>query len=190
MGLDWACTQAVDKSSSFGDLPSSTKGGNILVSYRCVFNEPDVITKVTIIPASPNTPKPATVAPTSETWDGLYTGTVHNNSGVDANITVIIKQSTAAITGYFSVKDPLYGSGPLSGATVADGGIKFHVVPTSPTGYEMDFKGRPAGRGVMKISGTYTVTNGQSGTFTMGKSGASNLPKPVAEPYPTKRRGR
>ena len=59
-GLDWACYQAVDKSPSFGDLPASAKGGSLLVFYNCVFNRPDSITKVVLIPAGsvPAPPKP------------------------------------------------------------------------------------------------------------------------------------
>lgn len=201
-GVDWACTQAVDKSSNFGNLPASTKGGNIIVSYRCAFNAPDTVTRVVLVPVAPNTPKPVKAmlnrepaqAPdydalaqkyggkVSEAWDGTYTGTAHhNNSGLDADILVtIVKQDTAAINGYFSVKPPLYGSGPLTGASVVNDGIEFHVTSAPPMGFDLDFEGRHVSDG--SVRGIYTVTNGQSGTFTMHKNSALRVPAATNPP--------
>jgi hypothetical protein len=175
-GFDWACTQAVANSSNFGNLPASTKGGNIIVSYRCAFNAPDVISKVVVVPAESDTqkvtlgsarePLSASVkqARSDKGVDGEYKGTVHNNSGMDATITVTFeKQPNAALGGYFSVDYPLYGSGPLRGAIV-ERVVKFTVSPKD-YGYELTFRGQFTEAAL--IRGTYTVTNGQSGTFIM-----------------------
>ncbi len=284
--LDWSCTQAVDHVGNFGSLPASANGGNISVFYRCVYNEPDTITKIAVVPVASSTAMPfeqkfgwyvesvktkvaqnwylkevaesvpggstvyvqflidrnghssnvslhtssswnsldqsclnavkrvdtfgplpagykekslnvlyhctypgrsstsgeasghgASVLPestsiaakplASQEWHGTYTGTVHNNNiGLDADISVILaKPINAAIIGYFNVKPPLYGSGPLTGTNVTNDAIEFHVVPAQRRGFELDFKGRRTGPGT--ITGTYTVSSGQTGTFTM-----------------------
>jgi hypothetical protein len=60
-------------------------------------------------------------------------------------------------------------SGLLNGVCLADGTVEFQVVPAPPKGalyrYQMEFKGHRSGDGV--VSGSYTVTNGESGTFTI-----------------------
>jgi outer membrane biosynthesis protein TonB len=185
-GLDWACTQAVNNSPSFGYLPASAKGGNLLITYKCVFNESDSITKVVLIPAASTPPVAFSHAPpkpitSKQAFDGkflaegvggVFTGTVHNNGGLDANITVVLtRQRTGALVGYFSVSAPLYGSGPLNGATV-DNGLDFTVSPREYP-YKLNFKGLFTGPASMR--GTYTVSNGQGGTFTMHASDPAAL---------------
>ena len=141
-------------------------------------------------PGTPKTTAPVAIktAPAHGTfniqaWGGTYTGTVHNNGfGVDADITVTIdRQTSAAINGYFSVKRPLYGSGPLTGASVINDTIEFHVVPPPVTGFELDFRGHRTGPGV--VSGTYSVSNGQSGTFTMHLSSVTAIPVQKGAPF-------
>jgi TonB family protein len=119
----------------------------------------------------------------SESWDGTYKGTVHNKRyGVDADISVTLeKQNNASFNGHFSVKRPLYGSGPLTGTNLTDDTIEFHVVPAPPTGYEMHFAGRRTAPGV--ISGSYSASTGQSGTFTMHLQSTTTSPVQEAEPF-------
>jgi TonB C terminal len=197
-GFDWACTQAVEKSANFGNLPANTKGGNIIVSYRCAFNAPDTITKVVVVPAESDTQK-VTVGPTreplstsvkqsrSDKWvGGVYKGTVHNNSGLDANITATFeRQLNVALGGYFSVDYPLSGSGPLRGAIVGNG-LQFTVSPKDYS-YELTFRGRFTEAAL--IRGTYTVANGQSGTFIMRRLSPSSSHKKTHTSYVGNRRG-
>jgi TonB family protein len=100
----------------------------------------------------------------------------------DADISVTLeKQINASINGHFSVKRPLYGSGPLTGTNVTDDTIEFHVVPAPPAGYEMNFTGRHTGPGV--VSGTYSISDGQSGTFTMHLQPTTTSPRQETEQF-------
>jgi hypothetical protein len=120
----------------------------------------------------------------AKVWEGTYIGTAHNmSSGRDAEITVrITKNNNEAISGYFSVEPPLYGSGPLTVTSMIGDTLKFHVVPAHLTGYELDFEGRHTGLGV--ISGTYSVTQDEKGTFMMHLKSVSTVPEPSVSSNP------
>jgi hypothetical protein len=59
--------------------------------------------------------------------------------------------------------------GPLNRVCLADGTVEFQGIPAVPKGalyrYQMEFKGHRTGDSV--VSGSYTVTNSESGTYTI-----------------------
>jgi hypothetical protein len=168
--LDQSCLNAVKRVDTFGPLPSDYKEKSLNVLYHCTFPGRSSISGEASGHGASVLPESASIAAkplVSQEWHGTYTGTVHNNNmGLDADISVTLaKPINAAINGYFNVNPPLYGSGPLTGTNVTSDAIEFHVVPAQRRGFELHFKGRRTGSGT--IGGTYTVSSGQTGTFTM-----------------------
>jgi hypothetical protein len=91
--------------------------GLVLTSTRPFGIQPSSFTTV---PPATATPKSlanhlGSSEPAEEAWDGTYVGSVHNASaGLNAKISINIqRQNKLAITGYFFVARPLYGSGPV-----------------------------------------------------------------------------
>lgn len=98
---------------------------------------------------------------------GQFGGIVHNlSSDISAEFGILVIDNGGAISGCMGVKQPLFGSGPLTG-DVKESDVSFVV--TSAIG-KITFVGRKNGDG---ISGTYTVDHGnpytESGTFVLGK---------------------
>ena len=96
-----------------------------------------------------------------------FGGIVHNQlSNVSAEFGIVVQDAEGVLTGCMSVRQPLFGSGPLSGR-VAGGDVSFVV--TSAIG-KITFVGR---RYVDSISGTYRVERESSpielGNFTLSK---------------------
>lgn len=98
---------------------------------------------------------------------GDYTGSVHNETAaLSADFAIKVHDSSGNLSGFMSVKPPLYGSGPLEGsANGAD--VSFAV--TSSIG-KIAFIGT---RGKQIITGTYTVTQPtgalEKGTFILNR---------------------
>jgi TonB family protein len=160
--LDQSCLEAVRRVNNFGPLPPGYKEDTLNVVYHCTYPGRSVGTSGEISDHVASVSSEFTLI----RWNGTYTGTVHNNiSGQDADIRVIIeKKDTAAIKGYLSVALPLYGSGPLSGSSVVNNGIEFHV-DSSQAGFGLDFKGYRRANGL--VTGTYTTDRNETGIFTM-----------------------
>jgi hypothetical protein len=154
--------EAVRRVNNFGPLPPGYKEDTLNVVYHCTYPGRSVGTSGEISDHVASVSSEFTLI----RWNGTYTGTVHNNiSGQDADIRVIIeKKDTAAIKGYLSVALPLYGSGPLSGSSVVNNGIEFHV-DSSQAGFGLDFKGYRRANGL--VTGTYTTDRNETGIFTM-----------------------
>ncbi len=101
---------------------------------------------------------------------GSYTGSVHNETAaLSADFAIKVYDSGGNLSGFMSVRPPLYGSGPLEGS-VNGSSVTFAV--TSPIG-TITFLGT---RSENKITGTYTVEHTAglkgSGTFVL-RSGPS-----------------
>ncbi len=108
------------------------------------------------------------------TWAGQYGGIVHNmTANLSAEFWVIINNAGGDVTGCMGVRQPLFGSGPVTGlAQHAD--VTFVV--TSAIG-KITFVGQ---RHDEDISGTYTVERqgspNQLGTFTLHRAKFEGLP--------------
>jgi S1-C subfamily serine protease len=105
---------------------------------------------------------------------GQFAGVVHNvTSNVSAEFGIIVSESGGVLSGCMGVRQPLFGSGPLSGV-VTDSSVSFVV--TSAIG-AISFEGQRSGS---SVSGTYTVTHdaapNEEGTFTLRKSKSQSLP--------------
>jgi hypothetical protein len=118
--------------------------------------------KVIDTPVQPN-PQPSLLSSVA----GDYTGSVHNETAaLSANFAIKVHDFSGNLSGFMSVKPPLYGSGPLEGsANGAD--VSFTV--TSSIG-KIAFIGT---RSKQRITGTYTVTQPtgalENGTFTLNR---------------------
>jgi hypothetical protein len=98
---------------------------------------------------------------------GQFGGIVHNlSSGVSAEFGILVLDNEGNLSGCMAVKQPLFGSGPLSGH-VSGSDVTFVV--TSTVG-KLTFVGL---RDDTNISGTYTVDHvsspAETGTFRIGK---------------------
>jgi hypothetical protein len=102
-----------------------------------------------------------------------FGGIVHNQSSdISAEFGIIIQDAGGALSGCMGVKEPLFGSGPLSGRATA-GDVSF--VATSAIG-KITFVGQ---RRADAISGTYKVEHESGptelGTFTLSKVKSEGL---------------
>lgn len=105
---------------------------------------------------------------------GQFAGVVHNvTSKVSAEFGIIVNESDGVLSGCMGVRQPLFGSGALTGV-VNDSNVFFVV--TSAIG-EINFEGQRSGS---SLNGTYTVTHDaaptEEGTFTLRKSKSQSLP--------------
>jgi hypothetical protein len=109
---------------------------------------------------------PVPIEPSTK-FTGQFGGIVHNQSAnISAEFGIVVQDAGGILSGCMVVKQPLFGSGPLSGrATGAD--VSFVV--TSAIG-KITFAGQSRENA---ISGTYRVEHERSptelGTFTLGK---------------------
>jgi hypothetical protein len=104
---------------------------------------------------------------------GQYAGIVHNLSvNVSAEVAIAINDTDGLVSGCMGIKQPLFGSGPLSGFFV-NSDVSFVV--SSAIG-EITFVGK---RSKDSLSGTYSVAhqNGlsENGTFTLRKVKSEGL---------------
>jgi DnaJ-like protein len=106
-------------------------------------------------------------------YAGQFGGIVHNeSSNSSAVFEILVDDQDGILSGCMGVKQPLFGSGPLSGRA-STSGVSFDVV--SAIG-KIKFEGR---RRANSISGTYTVEHEnsatESGTFTLDKVNSKGL---------------
>jgi hypothetical protein len=99
---------------------------------------------------------------------GEFGGIVHNQSAnLSAEFGILVRDDEGLLSGCMIVKEPLFGSGPLTGI-VQDNEVYFIV--TSSIG-KIEFSGTQKGR---SVTGTYTVTHegrpDEQGTFTLQKA--------------------
>lgn len=109
---------------------------------------------------------PALIEPSAKLTE-QFGGIVHNQSAnASAEFWIVVQDAGGILSGCMGVKQPLFGSGPLSGRTA---GADVSFVVTSAIG-KITFVGR---KRVDTISGTYRVEHESSptelGTFTLGK---------------------
>jgi S1-C subfamily serine protease len=109
----------------------------------------------------------------SQPLTGQFGGIVHNvSAGVSAEFGIVVTESDGVITGCMGVKQPLFGSGPLTGVS---GPSDVTFVVTSAVG-KITFLGQ---RHNIDISGTYTVEHDGSpdemGSFTLHKNKLEGL---------------
>lgn len=105
---------------------------------------------------------------------GEFAGVVHNlSSNTSAEFVIVVNESSGTLWGCMGVKQPLFGSGPLSGTF---DGSRASFVVRSAIG-EITFDGQLSGN---ELNGTYTVAHqnapGEEGTFTLRKAGSKGLP--------------
>ena len=103
---------------------------------------------------------------------GDYIGSVYNQTAaLSADCAIKLQDSNGMLSGFISVKPPLYGSGALKGTT--DG--KNLVFAVSSDIGTIAFTGVDKGN---QITGTYTVQHSaggqESGSFKLSKEGATN----------------
>lgn len=115
---------------------------------------------------------------------GEFAGVVHNlPANVSAGFVILVNESDGVVSGCMGVKQPLFGSGPLSG--FVDGAdVSFVVV--SAIG-KITFTGR---RKQAEITGTYIVEHegspNEDGTFTLRRIRSEGLgPNPNTASCPT-----
>jgi S1-C subfamily serine protease len=106
---------------------------------------------------------------------GQFEGVVHNQTAEQsAEFGIIVDESSGVITGCMGVKQPLFGSGPVTGFR---DGVTVSFFVTSAIGQIM-FQGDIAGA---DISGTYSVSHEaaptETGTFTLHKVNSKGLGK-------------
>lgn len=115
---------------------------------------------------------------------GQFGGIVHNQTAnISAEFGIVVQESDGGLSGCMIVKQPLFGSGPLTG--VVDGSSVSFVV-TSAVG-KITFVGQRRGEA---INGTYTVEHegapAQHGAFTLAQvKAAGSAPIPRASQCPT-----
>ena len=121
--------------------------------------------------------KPSTVdnSPTDGQLTGGYSGIVHNvTANSSAEFGIVVNDVSGSLAGCMGVKQPLFGSGPLSGTK---SGVNLSFAVTSAIG-EIVFTGREA-HGA--INGTYTVkhdgTSNEEGTFTLRRISSQGTSK-------------
>ena len=127
----------------------------------------------------PGEGEPTTVEPSSPSHasigasTGQYGGIVHNKTAsLSAEFWIIINDAGDVITGCMGVRQPLFGSGPLTGRV---DGADVSFVVTSAIG-KIKFIGQ---RNNTDVNGTYTVERegfpDQQGNFTLNKSKSQGL---------------
>jgi S1-C subfamily serine protease len=111
--------------------------------------------------------------PEADNFTGQFGGIVHNQSaGLSAEFGLIVREDSGSLSGCMGVKQPLFGSGPLSGIS-ARSDVSFVVKSAVGT---ITFTGHRSGDSVM---GTYTVEHEnrprESGTFSLRKLKSEGL---------------
>jgi len=104
-------------------------------------------------------------SPVAKPLTGQFAGIVHNlSANASADFVIIVNDSAGALSGCMGVRQPLFGSGPLSGF-VNSSSILFSAVSAIGT---ITFVGQ---QDKDEINGTYTVQHqgspDQEGTFTL-----------------------
>ena len=99
---------------------------------------------------------------------GQFGGIVHNQSAnLTAEFWILVRDDEGLLSGCMGVKEPLFGSGALSGAV--QGSDVYFVVTSSA--FEIQFTGTQKGG---SVTGTYVVKRGgspdQQGAFTLQKA--------------------
>ena len=151
---------------------------------------------VVVPPTSPTVVAPKTLSlkgtdvqvqpsrqPTSQSLSGEYTGSAHNQTAaLAAHLEIKLRNSSGTLSGFMSVKPPLYGSGDLMG-TVEGKGLTFTVRSDIGT---IVFTGAYEGD---QITGKYTVQHpagGQEfGRFSLSKKNATGRFLQTAKTLPT-----
>jgi hypothetical protein len=106
---------------------------------------------------------------------GSFVGTVHNLT-VDstANFEILVQENQGRIFGCMGVREPLYGSGSLTGS-VSGPDVQFNV---DSAGFHIEFVGRRNGN---DLSGTYRAFPqggaAQRGEFLLEREDSKGLPK-------------
>ena len=98
---------------------------------------------------------------------------MHNlSSNTSAEFVIVVNESSGTLWGCLGVKQPLFGSGPLSGTL---DGSRVSFVVRSAIG-EITFDGQLSGS---ELNGIYTVAHqdapSEEGTFTLRKASSKGL---------------
>lgn len=104
---------------------------------------------------------------------GQFAGVVHNlSANVSAQFEIVVNDADGIVWGCMGVKQPLFGSGPLSGTSDSS---RASFVVRSAIG-EITFDGQLSGN---ELNGTYTVAHqnalSEEGTFTLRKVKSQGL---------------
>ena len=125
----------------------------------------------TAIPPTPTAmPSPTPQSSSYPAITNAYSGSVHNttyNKDADMALTAI-KQNKDALNGNIKFGLPLVGSGAFTGNVTTSNAIHFVVSSGDLGGVTLTFDGSVLSDGSM--SGAYTVSNGQQGTWKANKS--------------------